>query len=299
MAGAYRVLSYPLGEPVIEDAAVRRVRALPTGARILVQPGAVLRADTVLAEATPGVPILAGLAGRVGDVAPGSVTIEGHASIIHATMGLGGPAAGVLSMLPHGDDPAFPSIARGSVIVYPGRLPLMLVQRAAAAGAAGIIAGSMAPIELEAFARTDLTSLFDGLVPDPLGFPLALICTEGPGDLPMEPDLLQLISRALGQTVLLSGTTRPRANLHPELLLPARGVGRSGPLPAPSILQVGARVRVSAGRARGTRGEIVYLPAHMHPSEAGLALPVADVRLADGRVVRCPLPLLDRLEQLS
>src|SRR6185437_3456787 len=100
-------LDYPLGRPIISAIAVRRRRLLPPGATPFVSlheqvsPGQAIaeaRSDAGLATA------LAGLAGRVVDVAPGqSVTIEGAATLINGLLGVGGQVAGPLFFPQHGE----------------------------------------------------------------------------------------------------------------------------------------------------------------------------------------------------
>ena len=57
-----------------------------------------------------------------------------------------------------------------------------MLQRAYASGAAGVIAASASALELEAFARADLTALLDGFVPLSAQPPLTVLLTEGLGD---------------------------------------------------------------------------------------------------------------------
>src|SRR5262245_32756677 len=164
------VLDYPLGWPVMPATLVRRERALPLGATPLVSLGDQVRpeqpiAEYVLANGSQRA-VVAGLGGRVvGAEASKHVTLEGVAVLMYGIVGLGGPTAGTLTVLPRGESPAVVPIVPGSVIIFPHQLPLMLLQRATVGGAAGIVAASAAARELEAFARTDLTALLDGQAP--------------------------------------------------------------------------------------------------------------------------------------
>jgi hypothetical protein len=292
-------LDYPLGRPLIPAAAVRRWRQLPPGSRPAVAPGESVQPEQVIAEpaGSDGLPVIAGLAGRVVEVSPrAGIQLEGVARVLTGVRGWGGAAAGPLALFPRGESPAVVPIARGAILVYPQRLPLTLLQRAAAGGASGIIAASAAALELEAFARADLTAVLDGLVPGIERFPLTLLLTEGFGDLPMDPGVLQFLTQRAGQTALLVGRTVPRWNLRPELLLSAPPNAHTVRLPADSALVLGAHVRVASGALRGSSGELLHLFAHPQPGPTSASLPSAQVRLGDGRVVVAPLAALDRVE---
>ncbi|HEX6819016.1 MAG TPA: hypothetical protein VF120_11630 [Ktedonobacterales bacterium] len=295
-------LDFPLGRPVIPAATVRRWRLLGPQDRPLVSAGMQVRADQSIAERGGGdeggettTKVLAGLDARVVEVTSVSIQLEGVASVFTGVVGLGGSAAGPLTFLTRGESAAVVPIAPGGIIVYPQPLPLTLLQRAAAGGAAGIVAGSMSALELEGFARADLTAALDGLVPGLERFPFPLMLTEGVGSAPMDPGVLQLLTRRVGQVALLSGRTLLRANLRPELLLPLPMGAQVAPLPADSTLVPRAQVRISSGAMRGRRGELVHLFAQQQRDMQGLLVAAAQVRLDDGRLVVVALAALDRI----
>lgn len=292
-------LDYPLGRPLIPAAAVRRWRPLPPGSRPTIVPGEQVQPEQVIAETAGGdaTPVLAGLAGHVVEVSPrAGVQLEGVASVLTGVVGLGSASAGPLVFVPRGESPAVVPITRGAILVYPQRLPLTLLQRAAAGGASGIVAASAVPLELEAFVRADLTAVLDGLVPGIERFPLTLLLTEGFGDLAMDPMVHEFLSQRAGQTALLFGRTVPRWNLRPELLLSAPSRTRTVRLPADSALVPGARVRVASGALRGSSGELLHIFAHPQVGSQVAGLPSAQLRLGDGRIVVAPLAALDRIE---
>jgi hypothetical protein len=295
-----RALDYPLGRSVIPAAALRRWRGLPTGARPLVQAGADVQPDTVIAEAEgpQGVmPVFAGLAGRVLELSPiRGVLIDSVATVVSGVLGLGGSVAGPLAFLGRGESLAVVPIPRGAIIVYPQRLPLTLLQRAATGGAAGVVAASISALELEAFARIDLTAVLDGLVPGMERFPLPLLLTEGAGDAAMDPAVYQLLTQRASQPALLTGTTVPRWNIRPELLLPLPPGAQPVHVPVDSRLLPGARVRVAMGALRGARGELLHIFAHAQQGPEGIVVGAGLVRLDDGSSHTLPLMLLDRVE---
>ncbi len=289
-------LDFPLGRPLIPAAAVRRWRRLPPGSRPLVGPGELVRPDQPIAELPDGAPVLAGLGGRVVEVSPGGgIYLEGVASVLTGLLGIGSSVAGPLTFLPRGESAAVLPIPPGGIIVYPQRLSLTLLQRAAAGGAAGIVAASAPALELEAFARADLTAALDGLVPGIEHFPLPLLLTEGVIDVAMDPAILQTLTTRAGQVALLSGKTVSRWNLRPELLLPLPANTPTTSLPADCALVPGAQVRIASGALRGARGELVHLFSSQPSDPLGRHAPSAQLRLEDGRLVVVPLANLDRV----
>ncbi len=292
-------LDYPLGRPVAPAINVRRRRALPPGATPFVQLNEQAHPDQVIAEmrGPNGVSqTRAGLAGRVVEVKTGhSVTIEGVATLIQGIVGVGGPVVGPLSFLPRGESLAVVPIPRGGIIVYPQRASLTLLQRAASGGAVGVIAGSASALELEAFTRTDLSSVFDGFTSPQGRQSLTVMLTEGFGDQTMDAAIFQLFTQRAGDVALLTGLTQPRINLRPEVLLPLPLGTAPMPTPLDNALTEGARVSVTAGPLRGARGTLVYMFAYPQISPADILTRSALIRLDDGSTKTVALSALDRL----
>jgi hypothetical protein len=293
-------MDFPLGWPVIPAANVRRSRPLVGGATAVVGVGEQVRPDQVVAE-RPGadgeqVGVVAGLAGRVTQVLPGrSVTIDGVATTIQGIFGLGGPAAGALHFLPRGESLAVAPIPRHSIVVFPAQLPLTLLQRAAGSGAAGIVAAGMAVRELESFARADLSAALEGHAPEAVRLPLTLLFTEGVGSSTMDSAIFKVLSQRAGDIALLTGTTDPRRNVRPEILLPLPLGTAAVATPADDAIIAGARVRVVAGPWRGMRGETAHVFARRQVTDLGLLARAARVRLEDGTSPVVPFNFLERI----
>lgn len=296
-------VEYPLGRPVIPAVVVQRRRPLPLDAQIRLAQGEQVQPGSVLASAPlPGAQseldgaILAGIAGRVTEIVPQRyVAVEGVAAIFYGVAGLGGQAAGPLALLPRGELPTVVPIPRNCVIIFPQQLPLSFMQRAAAGGAAGIIAGSASAHELEAFARADLTAVYDGLTVPPQRIGLTIVLTEGPGNASMRPALYQMLAQRINTPVLIEGTTSPRRNIRPEMLL---AVPPSTPplgVPMESTLAAGVRVLVAAGSLAGASGTITHVFSRRQPTSGGVVAPAAVVRLDDGTTAVQQLATLDRI----
>lgn len=292
-------LDFPLGRPIVPAALVRRERPLTLGSIALAGVGDRVSAEQPIAEmpAADGlhVPMLAGIAGRVAEVVPGQhITLEGPATIVQGVVGLGAPVVGPLAQLPRGESLAVVRIPAGSILVFPQPAPLMLLQRAAAGGARGIIAPSMSARELEAFARTDLSAILDGLAPEPAQLPLTILLTEGFEASPMNPATFAALSQRLGATALLSGATSPRWNVRPEVLISVPDGVPVARVPADSALVRGARVRVVAGPRRGVRGELIHVYERGQAGSGGVIAESAVLRLENGTIEVMPLHTLVR-----
>jgi hypothetical protein len=240
--------------------------------------------------------IPAGFSGRVSDVTLNQrVTIEGTVSIIQGVVGIGGPAAGTLCMLPRGESLAMVPIPRGGVILFPQQLPLVLMQRAATGGAAGIIAGSVSAREFEAFSRFDLGALLGGFPVAEPSSPISIVITEGLGDAVMSASLYHILAQRLSSTVYFSGETSTRLAIRPEILLSPPITANSQPIPLDSALEPNAIVTVWAGAGRGSQAQVVQVLAHQQYSASGLLVPSAILRFEDGTTGIVPLHVLDRI----
>ena len=297
---AFLALDYPLGRPFIPAALVRRRRPLGPGAVVLTSSGERVVPEQPIAE-MPGpdgrrLPVLAGLAGRVVEVIPGQhITVEGVASILQGFVGLGAPVTAPLAQLPRGESLAVVTIPTGAIIVFPQQVPLMLLQRAATGGARGIIGPSMSARELEAFARTDLSAVLDGMAQEPAQLPLTIMLTEGLGALPMSSVTYEILTRRVGAMALLAGTTDPHRNIRPEALFSIPESVPVASLPADCSLVVGAKVQSVAGPLHGERGEIVHLYERVQIGSGDLPASAAVVRLEGGAIEVTPLHTLIRV----
>jgi hypothetical protein len=293
-------MDFPLGWPVISAANVRRIRPLTGGATALVQVGEQVRPDQPIAE-RPGpdgarTAVPAGLAGRVAQVVPGrGVVIEGAAAVVQGILGVGGDAVGPLHLLPRGESVAMVRLVPGSVIVFPGQVPLTLLQRAASSRVAGIIGASVGARELEAFARADLSAALDGLVPEVARLPLTLVVTEGIGNWTMDPTTYQALSAHVGDIALLDGATNPRRNRRPEVLLALPLGTATVSTPADDNIVIGALVRLTAGQQRGASGEVVNVFAHRQVVAPGLLVRAVRLRLDDGTSPVVPINCVERV----
>ena len=149
-------------------------------------------------------------------------------------------------------------------------------------------------LELEAFARTDLTAVLDGFASQTTP-PLTVLLTEGLGDSQMSPPILRALEQRVNDVILLDGQTDPRRNIRPEALLPLPLSATPTATPLPSAFTTGALARVTAGPRRGESGRIGYLFSQAQRSQTDQWEPSALLRLEDGSTLVAPLALLDTI----
>lgn len=291
-------LQYPLGRSIAQAVGVRRQRHLPPGVRVLVAVGDQVQPEQPIAEAGQSggaMAVLAGLAGVVAEVVPSQrVVIEGVATLAQGVVGIGGVAVGPLVVLPRGESLAVVPIPRGGVILFPQHVPLTLLQRAAAGGAAGIIAASASARELEAFARADLTALLDGPAALSAQVALTVVLTEGLGARPMNSSMYQALGQRIHDTVLLTGTTQPRRNVRPEVLLSLPLGTQAARAAADAALVAGAYVLARGGAHSGMSGVILHVFQRQQRTATGAFAAAASVRFDDGSMEIVPIAALDR-----
>jgi hypothetical protein len=288
-----------LGRRLVPATTIRRQRVFPAGTTTNVAIGDLVQPEQPIAEidhAGQRSAIQAGFSGRVTDVTLNQrIVIEGTVTIIQGVVGIGGPATGTLCMLPRGESLAMVPIPYGGVILFPGQLPLVLMQRALTGGAAGIIAGSVSAREFEGFSRFDLGAQLEGFpVAEPLS-PFAIVITEGLGDATMSASLYHILGQRLSATVYCSGETSTRRAIRPEILFSPPIAASSQPVPLDSALEPNAIVTVWAGARRGSEAQVLQVLAHQQYSVSGLLVPSAILRFEDGTTEILPLHILDRI----
>lgn len=291
-------LDFPTGRPYAQSVALSRTRLLPPDGQLLVRVNDQVRAEQPLAQPGPdgaGAFVLAGLNGAVSDARPGAVTIDGAATLLHGVVGVGAAVAGPLVTLPRGESYAVAPIPVGGIIVLPQQVPLVLLQRALAGGAAGVIAASASARELEGFARMDLSMLLDGFAARAPRLPLTIVLTEGLGSASMRPWVYQTLSYHLNACALISGATDPRRSLRPEILLPLPPGAATQSLPLSYHIETGAQVSVTAGPYAGRRGQVTHVFARQQHVEPGILTRCVVVRFEDGTVGTAPTFALDRI----
>lgn len=137
---------------------------------------------------------------------------------------------------------------------------------------------------------------------------VAVVATEGFGDVPMSPYTFGILATTLGgkevsirgNTPLLSSAAGQRAPAEPPIILATTRRGSQADFaasttePGKNVVQVGSRVRVIRGKWLGASGLIDSLPAEPQPTEAGIVTSGAYVKF-DNAVHYIPWANLERV----
>ena len=307
-------MNYPLGWPVLPGITVRRERRMERPGLALVEPGQEVQSDQTIARIQPlgaggsapfaparfGAQTLrAGLHGQVIEASARGVTIEGLVAVVQGLIGVGGQAVGEINILSK-EALKVPAdtlpLTRGVILVVPGRLTRALLEHAAASGVAGLVASSMTVSELEGALSIDMTAVLDGLSVPESQHPLpVLLFTEGLGDRPMASPTLALMRQHGGDFALLSGTTNPRRNLRPELLISLPTGARPPAVKADPRIITGSLVRVSSGEYAGEIGQVIQTFQRPQRLPSGIHARAVYVRLERGVKVTLPIYNLERI----
>ncbi len=222
-----------------------------------------------------------------------SVTIESRGAFIQGIFGVGGERYGAIRMLDGGPKTILgpgkiPADASGQVLVGGTRPTLEALQRAADAGAAGLVAGSIDDYALTRYLGYDLGMAVTGHE----DVPMTVIVTEGFGWLPMAGSTHSLLRSLEGRAASINGATQVRAGaVRPEIIVAREGTDvqpTAAERDPAAGLRTGASVRIIRAPHFGATAEVVALPADPQPIETGARTRVLHARLADGEVVTVP-----------
>jgi hypothetical protein len=155
-----------------------------------------------------------------------SITIESNAAFIQGIFGVGGERRGKITNLKVPPTkiltPAeIPASAKDAILVGGTRPQLAALRRAADAGAAGLVVGSIDDEALAGFLGYDLGIALTG----DEEIPFTIIVTEGFGELAISPRIVDLLQSLEGETASINGATQVRAGaLQPPSSKPPKAV---------------------------------------------------------------------------
>ncbi|MEW6032999.1 MAG: hypothetical protein AB1645_09015 [Bacillota bacterium] len=254
------------------------------------------------------IPVSAHVRGRVTEVVPGDrVVIVTAGTLLQGVFGLGGKRHGPLFVLPPGREP-LEDIPAGSVVVTGGTAGPELIEACLRRGAAALVAASCRWRDLPRPGRGRPAAPGPGPGRE-TGDSLTLVLTEGFGPATMTEPLFETLAGLHGREASVNGFTQLRAGVErPEVIVPHAEVAREMPAAAGLVavrvgrrtriwvdrgyrlprLEVGSRVRLVRAPQAGLEGAVVGLPTRPERIATGAVLPVARVRLDDGREVTVP-----------
>lgn len=252
----------------------------------------------LLREPPNPVDITAYIDGRVVNVVEGQgVDLETEAAYIQGIFGLGGEFSGPLTFVSTDDEQGLTPdritpAHNGAVLVCDGRLTAAGIRAAQDAGVSALVGGCIRDADLREILGKDLGVAITGQ--EDLG--LALIITEGFGQIRMADRTLALFRSLEGREASVSGATQIRAGvLRPEIIV--TGVQASAPTPDHIAgLSPGASVRGIRTPYFGLVGTIDELPSALETVESGAVVRVARVTFGGHGQVTVPRANIELIE---
>ncbi|MCA9881545.1 MAG: hypothetical protein H6670_12300 [Anaerolineaceae bacterium] len=222
----------------------------------------------------------AGVRGRVIELYPRGVAIEAVGTLIQGVWGNGRSTIATLRAAPSkGGLHALPKDTleagyRNEVVLSAEPITSTHLKIAAARQFVGLIAPSMPA----------------ALVEEAMGLDVAVMVTEGFGEMRMPEDLLTLFMECQGFQVTLDAfTPRRNAARRPEAVVNRPRRDDLPAMPDPSLpLRPGMRVRISREPHYGMLGRVLTVTTEMHDLPNGLRMPCTEVELMSGQKVWLP-----------
>ncbi len=243
------------------------------------------------------VELLAYIDGRVVDVIPGQgVDLETEGAYIQGIFGLGGEFSGPLRFLT--DTPAEDLTPdrvtpdhRGAVIVCGRRISIESIRVAQEAQVSAIVGGCIRDSDLREILGKDLGVAITGQ--EDLG--LAIIVTEGFGQIQMANRTFDLLRSLEGREASVSGATQIRAGvLRPEIIV--AGTEPESSEATVAGLSPGAIVRGIRTPYFGRVGKVVELPSELQTIESGATVRVARIQFDEQGWVTVPRANIELIE---
>lgn len=248
------------------------------------------------------------LSGQVTEVEEGrSVTIAVTATYVQGIFGVGGERWGRLQRIDCAADTELearhiPKRCDGAIL-FGGMCPTSdALRAAAAAGARGLLVGSLDDRGLAGFLGYDIGIALTG----DEDIPLTIIMTEGFGRLPLSDRVYQLLDAREGSEASINGATQVRAGaVRPEVIIPyteeylsqQHTVQQYTVQQPPSLtLKIGARIRLIRVPYFGKEAEVTDLPHTPARLETGTHTRVLRARLASGEEVTVPRANVELIE---
>ncbi len=245
----------------------------------------------------PPVPIEinAYMAGIVKETIPGEgVVVRTRGAFVQGIFGVGGERHGTIRMAcssPEEDlsPDKVPSESRGAILVGGASVGSEALRRAAASGAAAVVAGGIADRDLREYLGYDIGVAITG----DENIPLTLILTEGFGRMPMARRTFALLRSLEGRAASVNGATQIRAGaMRPEIIVPAEGSPDAGPAvpegAGAGVLEIGTMVRAIREPYFGEIGNVVELPPRPVRIPTGAVVRILRMKTGDGRVIEMP-----------
>lgn len=294
------------GEAVQEGEALAQTRPLIKWFKTTVEApvsGAVesisaVTGQVMIRQAPRPVEVRAYVDGQVVEVQPGEgVTIQVRGALVQGIFGVGGEYWGQVHLAAADPGERLERVGPeccGKIAVGGGLVTYQAIQQARAAGAAGVIGGGIRDQDLRQLLGYDLGVAITGA--EELG--LAVIATEGFGEIAMARRTFELLRECAGKEASLCGATQIRAGvMRPELIVPGEGAASGEREPQQEGLKKGDVVRAIRVPYFGRIGRVQALPAELRQVESGAQVRVLEVEFEDGTLAVVPRANVESIEE--
>jgi hypothetical protein len=225
--------------------------------------------------------------------------IETTGAFIQGIFGVGGERHGRIKVLADSaKDPLTPDKIKddcfGRVIVGGSLVTLEALQRASQVGVTGIVVGGIKDVDLEKLLGYDIGVAITGQ--EEIG--LTIIVTEGFGEMPMNPSILELLREFEGEEAAINGATQIRAGvLRPEIIIPHKKYYHSE-IEEELIggMRPGTTIRVIREPYFGALGKVFSLPVELQVVESESHVRVVEVELENHERVIIPRANVEIIE---
>ncbi len=249
------------------------------------------------------------ISGTVTSIIPSEgVTIECTGAMVQGIFGVGGEQNGELLVLPAAGEPLkpekLPTDLKGKIIVTPESAESATLQRAAEAGAVGIVLPALPDEHLINYLRAalkdpkyDIGVAITGHEP----LPLTIVLTEGFGQIPMARRTYSLLQSLNGRRASINGATQIRAGvIRPEIIIPldATSAVPNAAETEQNRLEVGSSIRLIREPYFGKLATVSALPSEVIQVDSGAVVRVLEAKLEDGTIVVVPRANVEIIEPI-
>ncbi len=259
--------------------------------------------QVLLRKPPSSVEIPAFVDGVVAEELPGEgVVVETEGAYVQGIFGVGGERWGPLRVLSQTHDQPLQAgrideSCRGAVLVAGGIAGIEALEKAAGAGAAGVIAGGIHDRDLKELLGYDLGVAITGT--EDIG--TTLIVTEGFGEIAMARNTFDILRSCDGMQASISGATQIRAGVQrPEILIPSPSPERAEATAAkenPGGMAEGDALRVIRAPHFGRVARVRALVPELREIESGARVRVLEVEFEDGTRAIVPRANVELIEE--
>jgi hypothetical protein len=227
------------------------------------------------------------------------VVVEANASYLQGIFGIGGERIGGIKVLVKDpkeeltEDLITPECA-GKVLIGGSFVKYETLQKAAKAGAAGVVVGGTDDHNMRKFLGYDIGVAITGT--EQKG--ITLILTEGFGRMPMAHRSFSLLQSLEGMKASINGATQIRAGvIRPEVIVPGDIAVETKRDDLSQGLIIGSFVRVIREPHFGKLGKVTALPSELQQIETEAKVRVLELELDEGQRVIIPRANVEIIEE--